>query len=229
MKIETIGAFYRGTLESKAFSDKDREKLMAMTNEEFEDELAEMLDEAEAVAEPMVLFGVCGAERRDDHAWVNGIEILSDLAAEKLGGLKRCFPYIGTCGTALEAWSKQYAGDLLAEFWADEIKKYYVRKIAGAYFAFIKEQYHTSGHLTGLNPGSVAAWPISGQGELFAVLGGRAFVKDSIGVIYTDSFLMLPSKSVSGIAFESESFYENCQHCPLVNCPGRRAPRVETA
>ena len=228
MKVESLGLFFKGTLESVALSEKDREKLMAMTNDEFEDELSEMLDEAEALAEPAVLFGVCGAESKDSHAWVNGVEILSDLAAEKLGGLNRCFPYVGTCGTALEEWSKQYAGDLLAEFWADEIKKYYVRKIAGAYFAFIKEQYHTSGHLTGLNPGSVVAWPISGQGELFAVLGGREFVKDSIGVIYTDSFLMLPSKSISGIAFESESFYENCQYCPLVNCPGRRAPRVET-
>ena len=228
MKVESLGFFYKGTLESVALSEKDREKLMAMTNDEFEDELSDMLEEAEAFAEPAVLFGVCGVECRGDHAWVNGVEIMSDLAAEKLGVLKRCFPYVGTCGTALEEWSKQYAGDLLAEFWADEIKKYYVRKIAGAYFAFIKEQYHTSGHLTGLNPGSIAAWPISGQGELFAVLGGREFVKDSIGVYYTDSFLMLPSKSISGIAFESESFYENCQYCPLVNCPGRRAPRVET-
>jgi hypothetical protein len=37
---------------------------------------------------------------------------------------------------------------------------------------------------------------------------------------------MLPSKSSSGIAFESEVFYENCQFCPLENCPNRRAKRV---
>ena len=81
-------------------------------------------------------------------------------------------------------------------------------------------------HLPSLNPGSIAAWPISGQAELFAILGGREFVETQTGVIYTPSYLMLPSKSVSGIAFESETFYENCQYCPIDNCPGRRAKRI---
>ena len=145
---------------------------------------------------------------------------------DKLKDKNRCFPYICTCGRALEDWSKQYAGDLLAEYWADEIKKYFLMRIRMELTTWLKEQYKTSGHLASLNPGSIAAWPISGQAELFAVLGGREFVQEQIGVIYTDSFLMLPSKSVSGIAFESETFYENCQHCPIENCPNRRANRL---
>ena len=92
-----------------------------------------------------------------------------------------------------------------------------------AYRDFIKEQYHTAGHLSSLNPGSLAAWPISGQQELFEILGGRDFVRETIGVTYNDSFLMLPSKTGSGIMFESEVVYENCQHCPMKDCPNRRA------
>jgi hypothetical protein len=34
---------------------------------------------------------------------------------------------------------------------------------------------------------------------------------------------MLPTKSVSGIFFPTETSYENCQLCPRENCPNRRA------
>ena len=96
-----------------------------------------------------------------------------------------------------------------------------------AYKAHLQERYHTSGHLSALNPGSLAAWPISGQAELFAILGGKEFVQETIGVTYSDTFLMFPSKTISGILFESEVFYKNCQHCPLTNCPGRRAKQIK--
>jgi hypothetical protein len=37
---------------------------------------------------------------------------------------------------------------------------------------------------------------------------------------------MFPTKTISGVAFESEAFYENCQYCPLEKCPNRRAKRL---
>ena len=228
MKIAAVGNFWTGRLEDTALSAQSREKLMAMTNDEFADELADMLEEAQTVADPVVLFGVCGTKTAEDGmVTVNGVTIRSSLAAEKLGGRGRCFPYIASCGKALEEWSKQYADDLLAEYWADEIKKYYLGLVRSAYYTYLKDKYHLGGHLTSLNPGSLKAWPLSGQAELFDVLGGREFVEEQTGVVYTESFLMLPSKSSSGIAFESEVFYENCQFCPLENCPGRRAKRVQ--
>ena len=226
MKIIESGGFYVGHLENPAVPEKDRAKLMGLTNEEFADELAEMLDEALPIADPVVLFGISPVTANEEQVMVNGVHIPSDLAFEKLKDRNRCFPYICTCGTALEEWSKQYAGDLLAEYWADEIKKYFLIRIRMEFTAWLKDQFKITGHLPSLNPGSIAAWPISGQAELFAALGGREFVEQQIGVIYTPSFLMLPSKSVSGIAFESEAFFENCQYCPIDNCPGRRAKRL---
>ena len=65
------------------------------------------------------------------------------------------------------------------------------------------------------------------QKELFEILGGPEFVRDAIGVTYSDSWLMTPTKSMSGILFESETVYENCQHCPLERCPNRRAKRID--
>lgn len=229
MKIVAANSFFVGHLEDRTVPEKDRAKLMGLANEEFADELADMLDEAMPLADPVALFGVCPVSSDTQQVSVNGVVIPSDLAFEKLKDKNRCFPYICTCGTALEEWSKQYAGDLLAEYWADEIKKYFLIRIRVELTAWLKAQYKTGTHLPSLNPGSIAAWPISGQAELFSILGGRDFVEKQIGVIYTPSFLMLPSKSVSGIAFESETFYENCQYCPIENCPGRRAKRLPNA
>ena len=229
MNIFETGAFSVGHLEDRTLPEKDRSKLLTLANEEFADELADMIDEAVPLADPVVLFCVSPVSTDNEQVRVNGTVIPSKLAFDKLGGRNRCFPYICTCGSALEDWSKQYAGDLLAEYWADEIKKYFLMRIRVEFMAWIKDQFKITGHLPSLNPGSIAAWPISGQAELFAVLGGRDFVEQQIGVIYTPSFLMLPSKSVSGIAFESETFYENCQYCPIENCPGRRAKRLENA
>ena len=226
MIITELDQFFVGHLSDRTLSEKDRQKLLGLANEEFADELSDMIEEALPIADPIVLFGVCPVHADHAQVRVNGIAIPSDLAFDKLYGKNRCFPHICSCGTALEQWSQQYAGDLLAEYWADEIKKYFLMRIRMELTAWLKEEYQTSGHLASLNPGSVAAWPISGQAELFEILGGRKFVEEQIGVIYTPSFLMLPSKSISGIAFESETFYENCQHCPIENCSNRRAKRL---
>ena len=226
MNITQKGHFLVAALEGDTLSEKDRAALLKFANEDedLEEELTALMDAADKIACPVALFGVCPVE---ENATVNGISIPSALAVEKLEGKNRCFPYIATCGPELEAWSEQYKGDYLAEFWADEVKKKFLFHISQALAKHIQEQYHTAGHLAALNPGSLASWPVSGQQELFAILGGRDFVQETIGVIYTDSFLMLPSKTLSGISFESETFYENCQHCPLDRCPNRRAKRVD--
>lgn len=223
MLVTQYGDFISGRLENPGLTDKDRVSLLKLANEELEDELLEMMDSADQIARPVVFFGVCPV---DNGAAVNGISIPSELVREKLQGRNRCFPYISTCGRELEQWSKQYDGDILAEYWADEIKKRFLYHITQELFQHLKLHYHTTGHLTALNPGSLEQWPVSGQRELFAILGGQDTVEEAVGVTYTESFLMLPSKTVSGIAFESEVFYENCQHCPLTRCPNRRAQQV---
>lgn len=227
MLIKEIGTYMLAKMENPGLSDQEREELAALANEELAEELTDMIDEADALADPVVLFGICAVtDASAQSVTVGGVKVENALVAEKLGEKKRCFPYIATCGTALENWSLQYKDDLLTEYWADEIKKKYLRKAISALSEYLNEAYHLSGYRAALNPGSRQEWPVSGQQELFAMLGGVDFVREHIGVTYTDSFLMLPTKSVSGITFESETFYENCQYCPLDDCPGRRAPRI---
>ena len=222
MTTENAGAFLVGRPERAKLSEKDRQALLALANEETEEELLDLLEEADAVADPLALFCVCPVE----DGKVNGVETGSPLVRERHCGKVRAFPYIVTCGPKLEEWSKGYEQDYLLGFWADEIKKRFLGIAAAAFREHIKTTYHTAGHLAALNPGSLAGWPISGQEALFDMLGGPDFVRETIGVTYSDSFLMFPTKTISGVAFESEAFYENCQYCPLEKCPNRRAKRL---
>lgn len=75
-----------------------------------------------------------------------------------------------------------------------------------------------------MSPGSLEDWPVSQQSALFSLLGDT---QHAIGVQLTESCLMVPTKSVSGIRFPMEDSFESCQLCPREDCPGRRAPYDE--
>jgi cobalamin-dependent methionine synthase I len=63
-------------------------------------------------------------------------------------------------------------------------------------------------------------WAVNQQKMVFQALG-----KDSAGVVLTDSFLMIPQKSVSGIIGLSRWYIEDynpCDTCKKKDCPGRR-------
>jgi hypothetical protein len=76
------------------------------------------------------------------------------------------------------------------------------------------------GPTAAMSPGSLADWPIREQRPLFSLLGDP---EQAIGVKLTDSFLMIPNKTVSGLRFSTEERFESCQLCPREHCPGRRA------
>jgi hypothetical protein len=73
-----------------------------------------------------------------------------------------------------------------------------------------------------MSPGSgdVDVWPIEQQKELFALLGD---VKQQIGVELTDSYLMWPNKTISGIRFATQVDFRSCQVCRRENCSNRAA------
>jgi len=68
--------------------------------------------------------------------------------------------------------------------------------------------------------GSADIWPITQQKELFSIFGD---VESQIGVRLTDTYLMIPIKSVSGVIFQTETTFETCQLCPREACIGRSA------
>lgn len=223
MQLSQSGNYYIGTLGVFALTAAEREKILGACGEDLEEEVCEMMDTAEKAAVPKVIFGVFPIEDKGaDCVTIADITIVSPLMRKNFDPINRVFPYVATCGTELETWSLGYKGDLLFEYWADEIKKICLVRMSSALRAHIKEAYGLGKNYSSMNPGSIKQWPISGQRELFAILGEET-VRQAIGVTLTDSMLMLPSKSVSGIGFSSETNFESCRLCPILKCPNRRA------
>jgi len=179
-----------------------------------------MAREAEAIARPKAFYRVSYIdEKGDDYVVIDGVKFVSHVMSVNLKDAHRVFPYVATCGVELENWSNSI-DDFLEQYWADAIK------IQALQFASKAIDIHLQNHIkpgktASMNPGSLEDWPISEQEKLFRVLG---HAKEKTGVLLTDSFLMVPMKSVSGIMFPTESNYENCRLCKRENCPGRRAP-----
>ncbi len=182
--------------------------------------LACLLREARAAARPKAFLAYAYVESRSgDRVFIDGVEFSGPLVRDKLGDVDRVYPYVVTCGLELEEWSRG-TGDFVENYWADCIKEEYLRAAFGALKAHLKSARGEE-KLAHLSPGSLAAWPITEQRRLFALLGD---VQGAVGVTLAPSCLMIPAKSISGILFPTETGYENCMHCPRPVCPNRRAP-----
>jgi hypothetical protein len=176
--------------------------------------------EAAVLARPKAAYRLSSVESKgDDHVVVDGVTLTSRILRVNLEDVHRAFPFLATCGAELETWSKSI-DDMLEGFWADAIMEEALRAAFDALTADLGQRYGLT--QTGMmNPGSLADWPIEEQAGLFRILGGAS---EQIGVRLTDSFLMVPIKSVSGLRFPTEAQYENCELCPRDPCPNRRAP-----
>jgi len=158
-------------------------------------------------------------EKREDSVIVENVRLKSRILRVNLEQAQRVFPYVVTCGMELEDWANRI-DDVLQRFWAETIKEMVLRVAHTAMEEHLINQYQP-GSLSRMSPGSLADWPIQEQRPLFKILGNPV---DSIGVRLTESMLMIPTKSVSGLRFPTEESFESCLLCPRDICPNRRAP-----
>ena len=189
---------------------------------ELEGELERYLERALSVVRPRALVRVAFVGERDgNRVEINGQWFESEVLAENLADIHRVFAYVATCGR--EIYELDISDlDAFASFWHDTLKTRVVRAASNYLCEFVKTTYGIK-RMSSMNPGSgdVDVWPIDQQRPLFDVLGD---VEGSIGVRLTESFLMVPDKSVSGVFFPSERAYINCQSCTRAICPDRRTP-----
>lgn len=175
------------------------------------------------VARPKAAYRVCYVRHRDDEAVaIDGIVFTSRVLRVNLEKVERVFPYVCTCGRELHKADVPPAGGALVGFWLDTIKEMALRA-AGSYLkSHLRDEYAIR-NLSSMNPGAgaQAMWPIEQQRELFSLLGD---VESAVGVRLTDSCLMIPNKSISGICFPTEVTFHACRLCPRERCPGRTAP-----
>ena len=158
----------------------------------------------------------------EDTVEVAGVTFRSRILRRNLDQAQKVFPFIMTAGPALEA-AASASGDLLRQYYLEEMANVALENGALWLSERLKTRYGFPG-LASMDPGSLEDWPITEQPKLFSIFGDTERL---IGVRLTDSMLMLPRKSISGIFFPSEEGFMSCQLCDRDKCPARRAPYDE--
>jgi len=187
--------------------------------------ISELFKTAKEIAKPKALYREAFVEEISEEpngakvVRINGCDFKSNVLAANLKDIHRVFAYVCTCGTEVDDWSHQEK-DYVVSLWLDMIKQMFLFEANN----FLREHLKNSYGLTkrsSANPGSgnEENWHISQQKLLFSMIGD---VKSEIGVTLTDSFLMLPTKSTSGLIFPSDTEFSNCALCSRENCVGRR-------
>jgi len=184
------------------------------------EEVGKLVAEAVAVARPKALYKLAFIQAKGDESiTADGITFTSRVLRVNLDPLHRFFAFVGTAGRELEAWADSKP-DMLTHFYADAINEAVLHAAMTTFAAQLTERFQLASTAV-MNPGSLTDWPLREQRPLFALLGD---VRSAIGVELTDSLLMVPRKSVSGILFVAEETFASCQLCPRQDCPNRRAP-----
>jgi hypothetical protein len=181
----------------------------------------ELIQRARGLGKPKALYREVFIEARgDDTVTIDGVVLTSRMLRTNLDKVERVFPFVATCGCEMDTVTLP-AGDFLAEFWWDAIKAVLLQCATKYLNAHLKRRYALEKTAT-MSPGSgdASVWPIQQQRELFALLGD---VQAQVGVELTESFLMKPNKTISGIHFPTEVGFHSCQVCRREECPSRSA------
>jgi hypothetical protein len=136
------------------------------------------------------------------------------VLVKNLADQEQCFPYVVTAGLELEHIDLPKGQSVML---LDLVKNIVVDK-AFQYTKSLIVKTHNVENISGMSPGHLDDWPLTQQRALFDLLGPGV---ERIGVELTDSFLMKPIKTVSGIMFTSHSGFQSCQVCTQPRCMGR--------
>jgi hypothetical protein len=183
-------------------------------------DLDRLIREAQRVARPKAAYRPLYLQQiGEDSVRIDEVTFSSRVLAVNLKDTHRVFLYMATCGVELNDWAHGLK-DMVHQWWAEEIKVRALRAAVSALNGHIDQAY-APGKTSVMNPGSLADWPLTQQRPFFSLMDEAA---GALRVTLSDSCLMTPNKSVTGIRFPLEGRFESCQLCPMPDCPGRRAP-----
>jgi len=178
-----------------------------------------LLEVAKPLISAQAVYRVCYIEQKlEDAVIIDGVHFGSRVLRKNLEKVGRVFPYVITIGTGLEQ-KADASKDLLEKYYLDQIGNIALSKARKHLEDYLRSKFALDG-LSYMSPGSLADWPIEEQQPLFSILKG---VEASVGVRLTESLLMIPRKSVSGIYFTTKVTFYSCQLCPRQQCEGRKA------
>ena len=157
-------------------------------------------------------------EKGVDDVTINGIRLRSRVLRKNLEEVGRVFPYVVTLGAELEAKVADYP-DMLEKYYLDTIGNVALTQARKRLEEGLRSKLALGG-MSFMSPGSLKDWPIEEQRPLFEIIGD---VEGTIGVRLSESLLMIPRKSVSGLFFSTDIRFQSCQLCPRERCENRRA------
>jgi len=205
-----------------ANSDRLRRKLRINAGSSSDKELESILSEAEKIIRPSAVYFPAYIEKQEeDCVVIDNVLFHSRVLAVNLKQAYRVFPYLVTCGQEAEDWHREMK-DMLQHYWADVILQMALHVALRAMEMDIQARYSYP-NMASMSPGRLSHWPIEEQAALFELLGEAP---SRLGVRLLESFLMTPTKTLSGIRYPTEESFESCQLCPRENCFGRKAPYV---
>ncbi len=140
------------------------------------------------------------------------------MLSRNLESVGRVFPFVLTLGAALDE-KIEASSDMLDKYLLDGIGNIALRDARRQLEGHLRATFALE-KISCMAPGSLEDWPIEEQKNLFSLLPDA---ESAVGVRLTESFLMIPRKSVSGIYFPSEVTFFSCQLCPRERCEGRKA------
>ena len=178
-----------------------------------------LVDVARQLLQPKALYTICYIEKKyEDGVTVDGMRLNSKVLRKNLDQVERIFPFVITLGKELGA--KQSAcTDLLENFYLDTIGNVALNDVRNHLNQHLQKKFALE-KISSMAPGSLADWPIEEQTPLFKLLGD---VEAAIGVRLTQSRLMIPAKSISGVFFPTATSFYSCQLCPRKRCESRKA------
>jgi len=183
--------------------------------------LEELLDQASGVARPRTAWAIFEPVASNGDAVDFAGELLtSRILSVNLAESDSAALFVATCGRELEHWCDRFT-DPLERWVADEICEEALKSANTALETALEEVFKGE-YRVSMNPGSLEDWPLTEQGPLFRALDKTGDITAATGVELTDSFLMRPRKSISGVRFSSSRPFTNCMLCPRENCKGRR-------
>jgi len=184
-------------------------------------EVTELAGQTVGVGRPKVLFREVSINGRgEETVTIDGIIFTSRVLRSNLAEVERVFPFVATCGTEYDALLAG-SDDEFLRYALDCVKEQALQAATARFRGHLEASYGLL-KKSAMHPGSGDAdvWPIQEQAPLFNLLGD---VTGQIGVVLSDTFLMHPNKTISGIFFPTEVDFITCRLCHRADCPNRRA------
>jgi hypothetical protein len=180
----------------------------------------ELMGRARTLARPQAVYLPKRIDGLDESGMmVGGLRFNSGLFKPRLQVGEDIYFFLATCGAEIGALSDNRRDDPLYGYWADRLAEQALRTAITA----LKEALRASisgKNLAAMHPGSADSWPLSEQQPLFKLLGEATA---ACGISLNQQCVMQPQKSVSGFYFRSALASQDCELCPRLRCPDRRA------